>query len=128
MQKNIHHVAIICSNYEASKLFYIDILGLQVTKETYRQEKVSCKLDLPLNGHYIIELFPFPDPPNRLSKPTEATGFRHLALEVDSSESMISHLENHTIQVEPIRIDEITNKRFAFVPAPDKLPIELCEI
>jgi len=124
---NIHHVAIICSNYEASKKFYIDILGLQVIKETYRQERLSYKLDLSLNGLYIIELFSFPNPPNRLSKP-EATGLRHLAFEVDNLESIISHLENHNIKVEPIRIDEITNKRFTFATDPDKLPIEFYEI
>lgn len=127
MLNNIHHVAIICSNYEASKKFYIDILGLQVIKETYRQERLSYKLDLSLNGLYIIELFSFPNPPNRLSKP-EATGLRHLAFEVDNLESIISHLENHNIKVEPIRIDEITNKRFTFATDPDKLPIEFYEI
>ena len=128
MLKNIHHVAIICSNYEASKKFYIDILGLQVIRETYRQERVSYKLDLSLNGHYIIELFSFPNPPNRLSKPDEATGLRHLAFEVDNLVSIISHLENHNIKVEPIRIDDITNKRSTFAPDPDKLPIEFYEI
>jgi len=128
MLKNIHHVAIICSNYEASKKFYIDILGLQVIKETYRQERLSYKLDLSLNGHYIIELFSFPNPPNRLSKPAEATGLRHLAFEVDNLESIISHLEKYHIKVEPIRTDEITNKRFTFTSDPDKLPIEFYEI
>ena len=127
MLKNIHHVAIICSNYEASKKFYIDILGLQVIREIYRQERESYKLDLSLNGHYIIELFSFPNPPNRPSKP-EATGLRHLAFQVDNLESIISHLENHGIKVEPIRTDKITNKRFTFAPDPDKLPIEFYEI
>ena len=127
MLKNIHHVAIICSNYEASKKFYIDILGLQVIREIYRQERESYKLDLSLNGHYIIELFSFPNTPNRLSKP-EATGLRHLAFEVDDLESIISHLENHHIKVEPIRTDEITKKRFTFTSDPDKLPIEFYEI
>ena len=127
MLKNIHHIAIICSNYEASKKFYIDILGLQVIKETYRQERGSYKLDLSLNGHYIIELFSFPDPPNRPSQP-EATGLRHLAFQVDNLESTISHLENHDIKVEPIRTDKITNKRFTFAADPDKLPIEFYEI
>ena len=127
MLKNIHHIAIICSNYEVSKKFYIDVLGLQVIKETYRQERASYKLDLSLNDHYIIELFSFPNTPNRLSKP-EATGLRHLAFEVDNLESIISYLENHNIKVEPIRIDEITNKRFTFTSDPDQLPIEFYEI
>jgi glyoxylase I family protein len=127
MLKSIHHIAIICSDYEASKKFYIDILGLQVMKETYRQERLSYKLDLSLNGNYIIELFSFPDPPPRPSTP-EATGLRHLAFEVTNLESVISHLEKHNINVEPIRTDEITNKRFTFAADPDKLPIEFYEI
>jgi glyoxylase I family protein len=127
MLKKIHHVAIICSNYEASKRFYIDILGLEVIRETYRPERASYKLDLSLNGHYIIELFSFPDPPNRTSNP-EATGLRHLAFETDDLEGVISHLENHHIKVEPVRTDEMTNKRFTFISDPDNLPIEFYEI
>jgi glyoxylase I family protein len=127
MLRNIHHIAIICSDYEASKKFYIDILGLQVIRETYRQERASYKLDLSLNGHYIIELFSFPSPPNRPSKP-EAAGLRHLAFEVDNLERIIAHLEYHSIYVEPIRIDEITNKRFTFTADPDNLPIEFYEV
>jgi glyoxylase I family protein len=126
MLKKIHHVAIICSNYAASKKFYIDILGLKVIRETYRRERASYKLDLSLNGNYIIELFSFPNPPSRPSRP-EAAGLRHLAFEVDNLETIISHLENYNIEVEPIRIDETTNKRFTFVSDPDKLPIEFYE-
>jgi len=126
MLKGIHHIAIICSDYEASKKFYIDILGLQVIRETYRKERSSFKLDLSLNGQYIIELFSFPNPPGRLSTP-EATGLRHLAFEVDNLESVIAHLETHHIYVEPIRTDEMTNKRFTFTADPDKLPIEFYE-
>ena len=126
MLKGIHHIAIICSDYEASKKFYIDILGLEVIRETYRKERASFKLDLSLNGQYIIELFSFPNPPGRLSTP-EATGLRHLAFEVDNLESVIAHLETHHIYVEPIRTDEMTNKRFTFTADPDKLPIEFYE-
>ena len=126
MLNNIHHIAIICSDYEASKKFYIDILGLTVINETYRAERKSYKLDLSLNGNYIIELFSFPDPPKRLSGP-EATGLRHLAFEVDDLEAVNTHLEKHHIEVEPIRVDEITNKRFTFASDPDKLPIEFYE-
>ena len=126
MLNKVHHIAIICSDYEASKKFYIDILGLTVIKETYRTERKSYKLDLSLDGDYIIELFSFPDPPKRLSGP-EATGLRHLAFEVDDLESVITHLEKHHIEVEPIRVDEITNKRFTFTRDPDTLPIEFYE-
>ena len=126
MLKGIHHIAIICSNYEASKKFYIDILGLKVIRETYRKERASFKLDLSLNGQYLIELFSFPNPPGRPSTP-EATGLRHLAFEVDNLESVIAHLETHHIYVEPIRTDEMTNKRFTFTADPDKLPIEFYE-
>jgi glyoxylase I family protein len=126
MLNKIHHIAIICSDYEASKKFYIDILGLTVIKETYRAERKSYKLDLSLDGDYIIELFSFPDPPKRLSGP-EATGLRHLAFEVDDLEAVITHLEKHHIEVEPIRVDEITNKRFTFTADPDNLPIEFYE-
>ncbi len=126
MLTNIHHIAIICSDYEASKRFYIDVLGLVVINETFREERASFKLDLSLNGKYVIELFSFPHPPKRPSKP-EATGLRHLAFKVENLETIISHLEKHNIEVEPIRIDEITSKRFTFTADPDNLPIEFYE-
>jgi glyoxylase I family protein len=126
MIKNIHHIAIICSDYETSKKFYINILGLQILNETYRSERQSYKLDLALNGQYVIELFSFPNPPQRVSRP-EATGLRHLAFAVDDLETIISHLAQHHIATEPIRVDEITNKRFTFTADPDGLPIEFYE-
>ena len=126
MLNKIHHIAIICSDYAASKRFYIDILGLNVIRETYRQERASYKLDLSLNGNYILELFSFPDPPPRPSRP-EATGLHHLAFEVDDLETIIDHLKRHNIFVEPIRMDEITHKRFTFTADPDNLPIEFYE-
>jgi glyoxylase I family protein len=126
MLNQIHHIAIICANYEASKRFYVDILGLKIIRETYRRERDSYKLDLSLNGAYIIELFSFPNPPKRPSRP-EATGLRHLAFEVDHLEDIINHLAQFQIAVEPIRIDEITNKRFTFTADPDLLPIEFYE-
>ena len=114
MLNAIHHIAIICSNYEVSKRFYIDILGLKVVKETYRLERMSYKLDLVINGHYCIELFSFPNPPKKLSTP-EATGLRHLAFEVTDIEKVIAHLNLYKIKVEPIRIDEITDKLFTLL-------------
>lgn len=126
MINKIHHIAIICSDYEVSKKFYTEILGLRIINETYRQERESYKLDLALNAEYIIELFSFPNPPKRPSRP-ESTGLRHLAFEVDDLDEVIACLTNHSINVEPVRIDEITNKRFTFIADPDNLPIEFCE-
>ena len=127
MLKKIHHIAIICSDYEKSKQFYTEILGFEITQEVYRTERQSYKLDLALNGNYCIELFSFPNPPKRVSQP-EARGLRHLAFEVDNIEKAIENLSNHNIQTEPIRIDEFTQKRFTFFEDPDQLPIELYEV
>ena len=126
MLNKIHHIAIICSDYERSKAFYLDALGLEVIREVYREERRSYKLDLGLNGHYVLELFSFPDPPKRLSRP-EALGLRHLAFEVDDIESEVKRLEDKGVEVESVRVDEYTNKRFTFFSDPDDLPIELYE-
>lgn len=123
---SIHHIAIICSDYEKSKNFYVDILGLDVIKETYRKALQSYKLDLSLNGNYIIELFSFPSPPKRISRP-EAQGLRHLAFEVNDLKIAISNLEEKGIATEGIRIDELTGKKFTFFSDPDNLPLELYE-
>lgn len=122
----IHHTAIICSNYEISKKFYTQVLGLEIIRVEYRQERQSYKLDLALNGDYIIELFSFPNPPKRPSRP-EACGLRHLAFEVDDLEKIIAHCKSYNVIAEPIRIDEFTNKRFTFIADPDNLPIEFYE-
>ncbi len=127
MIHSIHHIAIICSDYEKSKVFYTQILGLEVIKETYRASRKSYKLDLALNGEYVIELFSFPSPPPRVSRP-EATGLRHLAFAVDDLNQEIQRLSQFDIGIEPIRTDTITNKRFTFFSDPDDLPIELYEI
>ena len=91
MLNKIHHTAIICADYERSKQFYTDVLGLEISNETYRAERDSYKLDLSLNGHYVIELFSFPNPPKRPSRP-EATGLRHIAFDVDDLDAIIAHL------------------------------------
>jgi glyoxylase I family protein len=127
MLKKIHHIAIICSNYEKSKHFYTEILGFEISQEVYREERQSYKLDLTLNGNYCIELFSFPNPPKRISRP-EACGLRHLAFEVDDIQSTIETLSKYNIKTEPIRIDEFTQKRFTFFEDPDQLPIELYEM
>ena len=121
----IHHIAIIASNYEVSKKFYTEILGLEVIREVYRKERDSYKLDLKL-GDSEIELFSFPNAPVRPSYP-EARGRRHLAFEVDNIDEAIAELNLHGIECEPIRIDEFTGKRFTFFEDPDKLPLELYE-
>ena len=126
MLNRIHHISIICSDYERSKSFYSNILGLEIIRETFRKERQSFKLDLSLHGEYIIELFSFPAPPQRPSRP-EATGLRHLAFEVDNLDNAIEQLKKSNIITEPIRIDETTNKRFTFFSDPDNLPIELYE-
>lgn len=127
MLKKIHHIAVICSDYEKSKYFYTEILGFEITQEVYREERQSYKLDLSLNGNYCIELFSFPNPPERTSRP-EACGLRHLAFEVENIENTIEMLSNRNIKTEAIRIDEFTQKRFTFFEDPDQLPIELYQM
>jgi len=122
---SIHHVAIICSNYAVSKRFYTEILSLEVISEFYRAERDSYKLDLKI-GNAQIELFSFPNTPPRPSRP-EAQGLRHLAFATDDIEKAIEALTQHGVSVEPIRVDEITGKRFTFFSDPDKLPLELYE-
>ncbi|MFN7117332.1 MAG: VOC family protein [Saprospiraceae bacterium] len=124
--QSIHHIAIICTDYARSKAFYTDILGLSIIQEVYRAERQSYKLDLALNGQYIIELFSFPNPPARPSRP-EAAGLRHLAFRVENVEATVKILQAKGIEIEPIRIDEYTNKKFTFFADPDGLPIELYE-
>lgn len=124
--KSVHHIAIICSDYERSKHFYTQILGLEILKEVYRTERASYKLDLALQGKYIIELFSFPDPPKRVSRP-EARGLRHLAFAVDDMEAAISSLAEHGVKTEDIRVDEYTGARFTFFEDPDGLPLEIYE-
>ncbi len=126
MLKGIHHIAIIVSDYERSKKFYTEILGLKILAENFRKERNSYKLDLSVNGEYKIELFSFPSPPQRVSHP-EATGLRHLAFSVNDLEEVIARLTQFDVVSEPIRIDEFTGKRFTFFADPDGLPIELYE-
>ncbi|GGF16740.1 SMU1112c/YaeR family gloxylase I-like metalloprotein [Echinicola rosea] len=124
--KSVHHIAIICSDYKRSKTFYTEILGLKVLREVYREERQSYKLDLGVEGRYVIELFSFPAPPARVSRP-EACGLRHLAFEVEDIVAAVCELESNHVAVKEIRMDEFTGKRFAFFQDPDGLPIELYE-
>lgn len=126
MFNRIHHIAIICTDYEKSKDFYVRILGLTVVQEVYRVERKSYKLDLAINDHYQIELFSFEDPPERPSRP-EAAGLRHLAFEVDDVDTTVNLLQLMGVATEPVRIDEYTGKRFTFFNDPDGLPLEIYE-
>ncbi|MBP1963509.1 SMU1112c/YaeR family gloxylase I-like metalloprotein [Paenibacillus aceris] len=123
----IHHVAIICSNYERSKHFYVDLLGMTIVNETYRAERDSYKLDLRIGEtEQQIELFSFPNPPMRVNRP-EARGLRHLAFVVENMDQSVKELESKGISVEPVRIDPITGDRYTFFADPDGLPLELVE-
>lgn len=124
--KKIHHIAIICSDYQKSKNFYTDILGFEILQEVYRKERDSYKLDLALQNNYCIELFSFPNPPKRVSRP-EASGLRHIAFAVENIENEVEKLRQFNIAVEEIRVDEYTQKKFTFFEDPDGLPIELYE-
>lgn len=124
--KAIHHVAIICSDYQASKRFYTGVLGLKILAENYRAARDSWKLDLALPNGNQIELFSFPNAPKRPSQP-EAQGLRHLAFVVEDVEAYADYLIKNGVLVEPIRIDEYTGKRFTFFQDPDGLPLELYE-
>ncbi len=125
--KAIHHVAIICSDYAASKNFYVEVLGCSIIKETFRSERNSYKLDLQFENGDAIELFSFSDPPARVSNP-EACGLRHLAFAVEDIEASVAYLKSHQVEVEEIRFDEITERRFTFFRDPDNLPLEIYEI
>ena len=122
----IHHVAIICSDYGTSKHFYTHIMGFSVIAENYRKERQSYKLDLAVNDSYAIELFSFPNPPQRVSRP-EAAGLRHLAFEVNDIEQAVAWLDDNDVTHEPIRTDEFTGKKFTFFSDPDGLPLEFYE-
>lgn len=121
-----HHVAIICSDYDVSKHFYTQILGFPVLHETFRAARNSYKLDLKVGDHSQIELFSFPNPPERPGRP-EACGLRHLAFEVADVIRTAQTLEAQGVLVEPIRVDELTGRRFTFFKDPDGLPLEIYE-
>lgn len=120
----LHHVAIICRDYKHSVAFYTDVLGFKVLKKTYRAERDSYKIDLMLQGKYMLELFSFPNSPDRPSWP-EALGLRHIAFEVEDLKKAVEYLKTMNIPHESIRIDELTGKQFVFFNDPDGLPLEL---
>ncbi|TPE46563.1 VOC family protein [Maribrevibacterium harenarium] len=120
----VHHVAIIVSDYLKSKAFYTELLKLPVIAETYRESRGSYKLDLLLPDGSQLEVFSFPNPPARVSRP-EACGLRHLAFRVASVEEWKEYLEQNGVSVEPVRVDELTGRQFTFFADPDGLPLEL---
>lgn len=122
----IHHVAIIVSNYEASREFYVDKLGFEVIRENYRPDKGDWKLDLRVNEQTELEIFAPQNPPERPSYP-EACGLRHLAFRVTNIEEVVSELEERGIACEPIRTDDFTGRKMTFFADPDHLPLELHE-
>lgn len=125
--RQVHHIAIIGSDYQASKKFYCEVLGFSLMSEVYREARDSWKADLALNGQYLIELFSFPAPTPRPSRP-EACGLRHLAFQVDDIELAVRVLEAAGVICEAIRIDPYTESRFTFFNDPDGLPLELYEL
>ncbi len=125
--KSIHHVAILSGDYEQSKLFYTDVLGFEILSETYRKERESYKLDLAINGQYQIELFSFPDSKERASFP-EQKGLRHLAFAVEDIEEQVAELVAKGADVQGIRTDELTGKKFCFFYDPNGQPLELYEV
>lgn len=122
----VHHIAVICSDYQRSLDFYTQVLGFRILAEHYRKERQSYKTDLALGDKYVIELFSFPSPPRRATHP-EAAGLRHLAFEVENLEGEVRELNRLGIAHEDVRTDEFTGKRFLFLRDPDGLPIELYE-
>ena len=122
----VHHIAVICSDYQRSLDFYTRILGLKVLAEHYRESRDSYKTDLALGDEYVIELFSFPSPPPRGTNP-EAAGLRHLAFEVDSIAETVAELDALGVAHEGVRTDEFTGKHFLFFQDPDGLPIEVYE-
>lgn len=125
--RQIHHIAIIASDYEVSKKFYCQVLGFELQSEVYREARDSWMANLAINGHYQIELFSFPSPPARTSRP-EACGLRHLAFSVDDVDASVAALNAAGVVCEPVRIDEYSGKKFTFFSDPDDLPLELYEI
>lgn len=123
-QARVHHVAIICSDYQKSKRFYTEVLGFSVIREVYRKERQSYKLDLDVGGHSQIELFSFPETPPRVTGP-EACGLRHLAFEVENVDQVLRYLRDLGVEAEDVRVDEYTGKRFTFFRDPDNLPLEV---
>ena len=121
--EKIHHIAIIVSDYEKSKKFYVEQLELPILRENYSEDRGDWKLDLQA-GDVELEIFGVKNPPKRVTNP-EASGLRHLAFHVDNVEEAVAWLNSKGIETEPIRWDPFTGKQMVFFRDPDDLPIEL---
>ena len=121
----IHHIAIIASDYARAKDFYTRVLGFEIIRETYREERQSYKLDLRV-GEAEIELFSFPNPPPRVTNP-EARGLRHLAFTAPDFDAARARLLAFGFELEEVRIDPTTGRRYFFFRDPDDLPLEMVE-
>jgi len=122
----IHHIAIIATDYLASKHFYTKILGFQIIQEVYREQRNSYKCDLSVNGLYQIELFSFPEVALRASRP-EAAGLRHLAFAVANVQEWHKKIVDNGGYCEQIRVDDYTGKHFFFFQDPSGQPLEMYE-
>lgn len=125
----IHHVAIIVSDFQAAKDFYVNKLSFEIIRENYREERNDWKLDLKIGDGAAameLEIFAEPNPPKRVNRP-EACGLRHLAFHVEDVEAAVAELAERGIACEPIRFDPYTQKRMTFFFDPDGLPLELHE-
>ncbi|WP_159545211.1 VOC family protein [Streptococcus halichoeri] len=132
----VHHIAIIVSDYERSKAFYVEQLGFDIIRENHRPERHDYKLDLRC-GALELEIFgnkksdpAYQAPPKRIGQPEydkEACGLRHLAFHVQNIEAYVAELAAKGIPVEPIRTDDFTGEKMTFFFDPDGLPLELHE-
>lgn len=123
---SVHHVAIIVSDIEKAREFYVEKLGFEVIRENYRKERGDWKLDLRVDEHTELEIFVEKNPPKRVNRP-EACGLRHLAFRVESVEETVKELAEMGIECEPIRTDSYTGERMTFFFDPDGLPLEIHE-
>lgn len=123
---SVHHIAIIVSNIEKAREFYIKKLGFEAIRENYRKERGDWKLDLRVDEHTELEIFAEKNSPKRVNRP-EACGLRHLAFRVASVEETVKELDEIGIECEPIRTDTYTGEKMTFFFDPDGLPLEIHE-
>ena len=123
---SIDHIAIISSDYQKAKDFYVDKLGFKVKREVERKDRDDFIITLEAPNGILIELFIEKNPPRRVTRP-EAAGLRHLAFRVQDIEKSIEKLNKKGIETEEIRIDPQNGKRMTFFMDSDGLPLELHE-
>ena len=120
-----HHIAIICSDWEQAREFYVNKLGFELIREAYRPARNDYLRMLKL-GETTLEIFINPENPERVNNP-EAKGLRHLAFRVENAEEAAAWLNSRGIETEPIREDQVNGGRFTFFKDPDGLPLEIHE-